>query len=230
MVTCFKNRPKQQKKNSKITKSILKKQKNLEYLVCLQKDKFLKNAPKNALKKLDILPECGEWMMEIIPKKPFEGFLSFEEIREHLQIVDSINSKNKKEINGKSLNDKIKKTFILSKTVFPKLGYADYYIRPNGESIPYFQRKNLNFICDSLYLIDETISKHSRFPALIKSMNERRGTTVEMNIPLFRDKNTRFACDGLYFETNDYKSVPYKFEEKIKKCWNQKLKSKVIFI
>lgn len=42
----------------------------------------------------------------------------------------------------------------------------------------------------SLFTLDGTINPHPRFPYLVKSIREKRGCKVDIQIPLFKDTNT----------------------------------------
>lgn len=184
-----------------------------EFSVSLQVDKFLENIPQEYKEQLDFMPEYAAWMVEIVPKTPFKFFLNSDEIKNHLNLIDSLNKLN---ISFKQQDDlKKRRHYLLSVTAIPKLGYADYYIRPNGDRIPYAERKENNKFSNSKYYIDETVSKHIRFPTLTKNTALKRGSNVEINIPIFIDKNTKIICKNLYEEPESYKDISYKIEEKI---------------
>ena len=220
LVTSFEYQRKSENKDLQLMTNVPKMETHKEYSVSLQIDEFLKDVPEAVSKDLEFMPEFAAWVMEIVPRAPFEHFLSSQEILKHLRTVDALNEiqdfENKNEVD---VVNKKKKSFILSSAIFPKLGYADYYIRPNGDRIPYVERKEGNEFSGSQYYIDETVSKHVRFPTLTKNTVQKRDDKVEINIPLFVDKNTKFKVGSLYKDTPDYKSVPYKLEEEIAKAF-----------
>ena len=180
-----------------------------EYVVSLEKAQFLKDVPKSVHDALYFMPEYAEWMIEFIPNEPFVDFLNSKEYYKHLEQVDVLNQ-NYKKSNGKY------PYFLLSSTPFPKLGYADYYIRSNGERVPFEQRQKMNSASNSLYYIDETISRHVRFSTLTHNNMLKRGHRTEINVPIFVDTNTKIRFKDLYIETKDYSSITYKMEETIK--------------
>jgi hypothetical protein len=193
-----------------------------EYSVSLKMDEFKNQVPESVKNQLDFMPEFAGWVMEIVPKDPFADFLSKKEIMRHLKTVDALNQK-PEEIGSNALPNK---TFLLSTSVFPKIGYADYYIRPNGERIPYVEREEANEFSKSKYYIDETVSKHVRFPTLTKNTMLRKGGRVEINVPLFVDKNTKIRYGNLYKNPEEYKDVAYKMEDEIVKEFKEQEKVK----
>ena len=199
--------PKTMKSNSKIIK-------NKEYSVSLQKEEYIKNLPSKFHENLDFMPEYAAWMVEIVPKKPFSLFLNAKEINNHLDMVDSLNKlnltfKQEKNLKKKRIHN------ILSASIVPKLGYSDFYIRPNGERIPYVERKENNYFSNSKYFIDETVSKHIRFPTLTRNTALKRGSNVEINIPIFIDSKTKVRFKNMYEEPESYSDIPYKIKETI---------------
>ncbi|KAI8146644.1 glutamate-cysteine ligase-domain-containing protein [Fennellomyces sp. T-0311] len=44
--------------------------------------------------------------------------------------------------------------------------------------------------CQSMFVPDEVINPHARFPTLTANIRRRRGAKVEINMPVFHDKNT----------------------------------------
>lgn len=211
LITSFEYQRKTEKKDFQKMTSIPTLEKHKEYSVSLGIKDFLKQVPESVKDQVEIMPEFAGWVMEIVPKSPFVDFLSKKEIMGHLKTVDAMNIKSKTHDSESNPN----KTFLLSTSIFPKIGYADYYIRPNGERIPYVEREESNEFSRSKYYIDETVSKHVRFPTLTRNTMLRKGDRVEINVPLFVDKNTKIRCENLYKDSEEYKDVPYKMEDQI---------------
>ena len=70
---------------------------------------------------------------------------------------------------------------IMSLVAFPRLGCPDFLTpsaKPNGP----FSR--------SLYIPDEAINPHARFPTLTRNIRARRGSKVRILTPIFKDKKT----------------------------------------
>ena len=197
-----------------------------EYIVSLDIERYEKKLPKEALSSIELIPEYSAWMMEIIPKNPFKEFLSSKEMLNHFEDVDSLN-KLDIELNLSEKSSKKRKHFILSMTSFAKIGYADFYVRPNGERIPNDQKSKINKLSKSRYFLDETVTPISRFLTFTRNTNEKRESSTEVNIPLFVDKNTRIIHKNLYQETKTYNEMSYKMEEDIRKKIKNKKELKV---
>lgn len=61
----------------------------------------------------------------------------------------------------------------------------------NGEHSKY---KKENPFSHSIFIKDEIINSHPRFPALSRNIRERRGEKVNIRIPLFIDDNTNLIA------------------------------------
>ncbi|ORZ19825.1 glutamate-cysteine ligase-domain-containing protein [Absidia repens] len=64
---------------------------------------------------------------------------------------------------------------------YPRLGCPDELIpphEPDGQA------------CQSMFVPDEIINPHARFPTLTANIRRRRGSKVEINMPIYHDKNT----------------------------------------
>ena len=76
---------------------------------------------------------------------------------------------------------------ILSFSSFPLLGVGDYTVpSPPSDWTP-----GSSEVTKSLYIQDQIINPHPRFPFLSKNIRERRTTTVDINIPLFIDEKNK---------------------------------------
>ena len=45
----------------------------------------------------------------------------------------------------------------------------------------------------SIFVIDDTINPHPRFAGLVKSIRERRGEKVNIQVPIYQDLNTNLT-------------------------------------
>ncbi|KAG5436895.1 hypothetical protein PCANB_001648 [Pneumocystis canis] len=154
----------------------------------LQQENVLKNLQKyketfdnlETLKKIekddDIMPsfhhEYGRYMIEGIPSHPYSENI------ETLPLIEE-NMKKRRIIIKKYIKSN---EIALTLTSFPRLGapgvFTDPYYPPKGP------------VSCSLFLPDEIISSHIRFPTLTKHIRLRRGKKVIINIPIFIDENT----------------------------------------
>lgn len=48
----------------------------------------------------------------------------------------------------------------------------------------------INPASQSIFVMDQTVNPHVRFPGIMQSIRERRGEKVNIQIPIFQDKNT----------------------------------------
>jgi len=119
-------------------------------------------------------PEYANWMIEATPAVPYgktgtdlakverNMVLRRQELRKHLTANEEV----------------------LSLPVFPRLGArgftADQTLEPRPEGPT----------SRSIYVPDESIQPHPRFPALTAAIRERRGEKVEITVPVFKDKRT----------------------------------------
>ncbi|QSL65370.1 hypothetical protein MERGE_002680 [Pneumocystis wakefieldiae] len=162
--------------------------KNKVASLSLQQDRILKNIdnykhnnrgckiPNDRKTKYEGFPsfhsEYASYMIEGIPGIPYG-----EEIEALLGIEE--NMRNRRHIIKKYIKPN---EVILTLTSFPRLGapgiFTDPYYPPRG-----------NISC-SLFLPDEIISPHIRFPTLTKNIRLRRGRKVVINVPIFIDENT----------------------------------------
>lgn len=222
LITDFEYVRKSEQVDSKKMQNIAKMTTEREFSVCIDRDRFVESIPKDFNQFLEFMPEYSAWMLEIVPKRPFSHFLNAKEIKSHLRVVDSLNeaSSQIKQMGGK------KRQLVLSSTIFPKVGYADYFIRPNGERIPYAERKEINKFSGSNYFIDETISDHVRFPTLTQNSVLKRGAPVEINVPIFVDFKTKIRFN-VYEDAQDYGNVPFVLEEKLRKKLEQSVPGQV---
>ncbi|ODV91478.1 hypothetical protein CANCADRAFT_29900 [Tortispora caseinolytica NRRL Y-17796] len=117
-------------------------------------------------------PEYGRYMLEATPSKPYRGTI------EDICTVEA-NMKSRRVIARAHMLDN---EVPLTVTSFPRLGvpgkFTEPYHEPNGPA------------SRSLFLPDEIINPHPRFPTLTANIRERRGSKVAINVPLFFDTKT----------------------------------------
>lgn len=118
-------------------------------------------------------PEYGRYMLEATPLDPYSDSL-----KDFLYVEE--NMAKRREIAIAEISDP--KVSPLTLTAFPTMGCGDFCTpsaRPAGNA------------SKSLFLPDEIINKHVRFPTLTANIRRRRGSKVAINIPLYQDVNTR---------------------------------------
>lgn len=119
-------------------------------------------------------PEYGRFMLEATPLNPYDGTL----LKDYLKVENNMHTRRIlaiKEINSE-------KVYPLTLTTFLLMGVDDFC----SPSVPAKGSSS-----KSLFLPDEIINKHVRFPTLTANIRRRRGQKVAINIPLFKDKFTR---------------------------------------
>ncbi|KAH3663413.1 hypothetical protein WICMUC_005939 [Wickerhamomyces mucosus] len=154
--------------------------------VSVDKDYILEDLNENGVfygKVLDnnvnFHPEYGRFMIEATPNKPYDG----ESLKDYLYVEE--NMVRRRIIANETLKGTHK---LLTITTYPLLGVRDFTSpssKPNGKA------------SQSLFLPDETINRHVRFPTLTANIRERRGEKVAINVPLYQDKNTPKFDDSI---------------------------------
>ncbi|KAG7737419.1 hypothetical protein KL929_003115 [Ogataea haglerorum] len=118
-------------------------------------------------------PEYGRYMIEATPLQPYDGtkLRDYEYVEENMKI--------RRQIATKELGEK--DVLPLTLTSFPRMGVEIFTYpaaEPSGEA------------SKSLFLPDEIINRHFRFPTLTANIRRRRDQKVSINIPLFKDEKT----------------------------------------
>ncbi|TIB99639.1 GCS-domain-containing protein [Wallemia mellicola] len=117
-------------------------------------------------------PEFGRYMIESTPGVPYSAGL-----KELLTV--EVNMRLRRNITKHHLPPN---HIPITLTSFPTLGvnypFLDPHYEPNGEA------------SQSLFLPDELINPHVRFPTLAANIRKRRGAKVAINVPIFFDENT----------------------------------------
>ncbi|RHZ47742.1 hypothetical protein Glove_568g5 [Diversispora epigaea] len=116
-------------------------------------------------------PEYGRYMLEGTPGKPYGSSLS-----DLIQVEQ--NMKLRREIAEKHLEpDEV----LITLTSFPRLGQGQF-LESHHEPIGPVSR--------SLFVPDEIMNPHARFPTLTANIRKRRGSKVAINMPIYHDKKT----------------------------------------
>ncbi|GAA5919676.1 hypothetical protein JCM6882_004535 [Rhodosporidiobolus microsporus] len=117
-------------------------------------------------------PEYGRYMLESTPGAPYGATL------EDLLLVEGNMRFRRKLARSRMLPHEVPLTL----TSFPRLGapgvFTDPYYPPGGG------------VARSLFLPDEVINPHVRFPTLTANIRRRRGSKVAINMPIFVDDHT----------------------------------------
>lgn len=117
-------------------------------------------------------PEYGRYMLEATPARPYTG--DFDDI---LRVEGNMLARRR--IAQSSMGER---EFPVTLTSYPRLG------APGQFTSPYFEPKGA--ASRSLFLPDEIINTHVRFPTLTANIRRRRGEKVAINIPVYKDKET----------------------------------------
>lgn len=118
-------------------------------------------------------PEYGRYMIESTPGKPFSA-----DPRDLLRVEEDMR------VRRMIIRKHLKENEIpMTLTSFPRLGvcdapFTDPPFEPNGTA------------SRSLFLPDDLINTHVRFPTLTANIRKRRGSKVRINVPVYRDENT----------------------------------------
>ncbi|QLG74774.1 hypothetical protein HG535_0H01000 [Zygotorulaspora mrakii] len=132
-------------------------------------------------------PEYGRFMLEATPLKPYEGYAG--------NYVE-YNMNKRRFVAEKKLSEiteqKSKARFgFLTLSVFPRMGCDEFINVPN-------MWNHKNSASRSLFLPDEVINRHIRFPTLTRNIRTRRGEKVCINVPMYKDHNTPKVDDSIY--------------------------------
>lgn len=134
-------------------------------------------------------PEYGSWMVEAVPRDPYNGFVS------NLLLVEK-----SMQLRRKRLHSALKPYEIApSMSGFPLLGVAglDHSTNTRGGECEAMSN-NHNNISQSDYLRDFVINPHPRFGALTQNIRSRRGEKVDIRIPK-EDSEEFIQMDAMAF-------------------------------
>lgn len=119
-------------------------------------------------------PEYGRYMLESTPGCPYGA--SPKELRQV-----EVNMRMRRRTARRHLKEN---ELPITLTSFPRLGVTD---RPflDDESLVANGKAS-----QSLFLPDEIINQHARFPTLTANIRKRRGSKVAINLPIYKDRKT----------------------------------------
>jgi len=122
-------------------------------------------------------PEFANWMIEATPAVPYgKSGSDIAKVERNMWLRRMELSKHLR------ANEKI-----LSLPVFPRLGAAGFTADPALAPAPNGPTSR------SLYIPDESIQPHPRFPTLTANIRKRRGEKVQIKVPVYQDKHTATA-------------------------------------
>ncbi|KAI9023558.1 glutamate-cysteine ligase-domain-containing protein [Phycomyces nitens] len=116
-------------------------------------------------------PEYGRFMIEGTPGEPYGA--TFQDL---LTVEPSMKLRRQLALSAMKPNEKP-----MTLVNYPRLGCPDELVpphEPNGKA------------CQSMFVPDEIINPHARFPTLTANIRRRRGAKVEINVPIFHDTKT----------------------------------------
>ncbi|CAO1632422.1 unnamed protein product [Sympodiomycopsis kandeliae] len=119
-------------------------------------------------------PEYGRYMLESTPGCPYGA-----SPRELTQV--EVNMRMRRRTARRHLKEN---ELPITLTSFPRLGVTDR---------PFLDDETLvanGKASQSLFLPDEIINQHARFPTLTANIRKRRGSKVAINLPIYKDENT----------------------------------------
>ncbi|EGF79020.1 hypothetical protein BATDEDRAFT_35498 [Batrachochytrium dendrobatidis JAM81] len=119
-------------------------------------------------------PEYGRYMLEGTPGVPYGSTVD-----DLLTVEENMR---KRRALGNSLLKSNQSLFTF--TNFPRLGCTDKFIEPSFDPTP-GQGASM-----SLFIPQQAITQHARFPTLTANIRKRRGSKVAINLPIFKDTNT----------------------------------------
>ena len=137
-------------------------------------------------------PEYGRFMLESTPRAPYnltKEYSAYSYVEKNMAM--------RKEYAKEELD---KRNIVASSlTVYPRMGCKNFL---DGYDDLIFTEKNTS--SQSLFLPDEVMNRHPRFPTLTANIRERRGEKVCIQLPMYIDENTPETDDSVY-ERNWFK-------------------------
>lgn len=124
-------------------------------------------------------PEYGRYMIEATPLKPYDGTL----LSDFLYVEENMHKR--REVAQSELPANI---VPLTFTAFPRMG-CGIFTSPAA--------KPIGPASQSLFLPDEIINRHARFPTLTANIRKRRGRKVAINLPIYPDVETKLLDDSI---------------------------------
>ncbi|ODV77533.1 glutamate--cysteine ligase [Suhomyces tanzawaensis NRRL Y-17324] len=152
----------------------------------IDKDHILKSLNDESLSlhksvdnNISFHPEYGRYMLEGTPASPYNG----NSLDDYVYVEK--NMIKRREVSESELPAHIKP---LTLTTFPRMGCPNFTspcAKPIGPA------------SQSLFLPDEIINRHVRFPTLTANIRKRRGCKVAINLPIYPDINTKLLDDSI---------------------------------
>lgn len=130
-------------------------------------------------KNVSFHPEYGRYMIEATPRKPYDGSL----LADYIYVEE--NMRFRRLISKDVLPSNI---VPLTLTTYPRMG-CGYFTSPRA--------KPIGPASQSLFLPDEIINRHARFPTLTANIRKRRGHKVAINLPIYPDVKTKLVDDSI---------------------------------
>ncbi|CUM53199.1 uncharacterized protein AC631_04920 [Debaryomyces fabryi] len=134
---------------------------------------------KSISNNISFHPEYGRYMIEATPLRPYHGDL----LDDYVYVEENMIQRRK--VSESELPKNIKP---LTLTSFPRMG-CDNFTSPPA--------KPIGPASQSLFLPDEIINRHVRFPTLTANIRKRRGCKVAINLPMYPDINTKLIDDSI---------------------------------
>ncbi|KAK6460636.1 glutamate--cysteine ligase [Scheffersomyces coipomensis] len=133
-------------------------------------------------------PEYGRFMIEATPAKPYNG----NSLADYVYVEE--NMIKRRIVSQSELPSNIKP---ITLTTFPRMG-CNIFTSPSA--------KPIGPASQSLFLPDEIINRHVRFPTLTANIRKRRGCKVAINLPMYPDINTKLLDDSIPKSRDLFKS------------------------
>jgi glutamate--cysteine ligase catalytic subunit len=139
-------------------------------------DKLLDKALQN---NVSFHPEYGRFMIEVTPASPYDGNL----LSDYVYVEKNMNIRRK--VSEEELPSDV---IPLTLTTYPRMGCGIFTSPPAKANGPASQ---------SLFLPDEIINRHVRFPTLTANIRKRKGHKVAINLPIYPDTETKMIDDTI---------------------------------
>lgn len=138
-----------------------------------------KAGPKAEAANVLFHPEYGRYMLEATPLRPYDGDC----VADYVYVEE--NMEKRREVAESELPKNI---VPLTITTFPRMGCPQFTLPP---------AKPIGPASQSLFLPDEIINRHARFPTLTANIRKRRGHKVAINLPMYPDQHTKLLDDSI---------------------------------
>lgn len=147
-------------------------------------------------------PEYGRFMLESTPDKPYNNYVGLY-VEKNMSLRRLLANK---KLSNWNTNDN--KFVPMSITVFPIMGIHNFTNLKEEWIIK-------NSASRSMFVPDQVINKHIRFPTLTSNIRQRRGEKVAINIPMYQDLNTPEFDDSIDNLPKDRTPFPYEDSQSI---------------